>query len=62
MLKIRKTQMDSLSEAMLKQFEDHMDHPSAISLPRQTHDMPEPELRATIHAGDRERGEIRHYE
>jgi len=51
MLKIRKTQMDSLSEAMLKQFEDRMVTHLRSACPEQTHDMPEPELRATIHAG-----------
>jgi hypothetical protein len=51
MLKIRKTQMDSLSETMLKQFEDRMVTHLRSACPEQTHDMPEPELRVTIRQG-----------
>lgn len=51
MLKIRKTQMDSLSEAMLKQFEDRMVIHLRSACPEQTHDIPEPELRVTIRQG-----------
>lgn len=51
MLQIRKTQMDSLSDAMLKQFEDRMVIHLRTACPEQTHEMPEPELRTTIHTG-----------
>jgi hypothetical protein len=51
MLRIRKTQMDSLSEAMLKQFEDRMVLHLRSACPEQTRDMSEPELRVTIRQG-----------
>ena len=51
MLKIRQAQMDSLSEAMLKQFEDRMVLYLRAACPEQTRDVPEPELRSTIRAG-----------
>jgi hypothetical protein len=51
MLKIRKTQMDSLSEAMLKQFEDRMVTHLRAACPEQTQDLPESELRTVIRTG-----------
>lgn len=51
MLKIRQAQMDSLSEAMLKQFEDRMVMHLRAACPEQTRGMSEPELRDTIRTG-----------
>lgn len=51
MLKIRQSQMDSLSEAMLKRFEDRMVMHLRAACPEQTRELPEPELRGTIRAG-----------
>jgi hypothetical protein len=43
--------MDSLSEAMLKQFEDRMITHLRVACPEQTREMSAPELRGTIRAG-----------
>src|SRR5262245_44870316 len=51
MLKIRKTQMDSLSETMLRQFEDRMVTHLRSACPEQTRDTPESQLRGTIRQG-----------
>jgi hypothetical protein len=51
MLKVRKTQMDSLSEAMLKQFEDRMVIHLRSACPEQTHDMPDANLRVMVQSG-----------
>lgn len=50
-MKIRKVQMEELSKAMLKQFEDRMVVHLRSAFPEQTQDLPEPALRATIRSG-----------
>lgn len=51
MLKIRKAQMDSLSEARLKQFEDRMVLHLRSACPEETRETAEPDLRNTIREG-----------
>jgi hypothetical protein len=51
MLKIRKAQVEALSQAMLRQFEDRMVTHLRAACPEQTQDVSEPELRATIRLG-----------
>jgi hypothetical protein len=51
MLKIRKTQMDSLSEYTLRQFENRMAVHLRTTFPKYTEDLAEAELRVRIHTG-----------
>jgi hypothetical protein len=51
MLKIRKAQMDSLSEARLKQFEDRMVVHLRAACPEETRATTDSELRSTIRTG-----------
>jgi hypothetical protein len=51
MLKIRETQMKTLSEYTLRQFENRMAVYLRTTFPKQTKDLPEAELRVMIHTG-----------